>query len=581
VDRQGRGKGSALLGAWAPHPADRGTTPSMGSASWRAAVAGAFIAALITLPGLGSGTLWDNSETAYGEVAREVLLYHDPVVMHLNGLPWFVQPPLYFWIAALFARLFGVTSFALRLPSALATVAMAACVGYAVARVASARAAVLSAVILSTTLMVAIVGRLAIMDALLDLAVTVAILAFAAALRPRTGSPGGRPWFAAWIAMALGVLAKGPVAVVVTALVVVPWVAWERALGTPVALPRLRDWVLGLVAFGVVAVPWYVVISVATGGQALGELIGHYSVGRYLGTIENQTGPIWYYLPVVILGFFPWFAFLPPALWSAVRAARSPGGSLARLVVVWAVLPFLFFSLAKTKLPNYIALEFPAFAICVGLWFDGIAARGRRRAALAWTVLVPFTIAGVAFAIAVFSRTMHLGADTQRSLGDLMLLGAVIFAGSVACFCLLLSARTARFAPYSLALASFVSVLLIALVAEPHVEALKPIPALAKVIRDRRTAHDLVAIEGVAGGNALVFYTEPHVATLDDDNPPAREGSTDPRSAICGAARAFVVTSKVRPSPDPTYGRTRHTLAVVDGDVLYLYDGPACQAAST
>ncbi|MBV8749973.1 MAG: glycosyltransferase family 39 protein, partial [Candidatus Eremiobacteraeota bacterium] len=157
----------------------------MRSVPARAALLGALFAALVTLPGLAIGTLWDNSETAYGEVAREILLMHDWVVMHLNGQPWFVQPPLYFWIAATFSRLFGVEPFALRLPSALATVAMAGCVGYAVARVASARAAVLSAVILSTTLMVAIVGRLAIMDALLDLAVAGSILAFAAALRPR------------------------------------------------------------------------------------------------------------------------------------------------------------------------------------------------------------------------------------------------------------------------------------------------------------------------------------------------------------------------------------------------------------
>src|SRR5271165_4719177 len=96
----------------------------------RTALLGAVVAALATLPGLGAGTLWDNSETAYGEVAREILISHSWIVMHLNGVPWFVQPPLYFWIAAAFARVLGTTEFALRLPSALATIAMAAAVGY-------------------------------------------------------------------------------------------------------------------------------------------------------------------------------------------------------------------------------------------------------------------------------------------------------------------------------------------------------------------------------------------------------------------------------------------------------------------
>ena len=82
------------------------------SASWRAALVGALVAALATLPGLGAGTLWDNSETAYGEVAREILIAHDWIVMHFNGAPWFVQPPLYFWIAAAFASLLGPTELA-------------------------------------------------------------------------------------------------------------------------------------------------------------------------------------------------------------------------------------------------------------------------------------------------------------------------------------------------------------------------------------------------------------------------------------------------------------------------------------
>ncbi|HYL26781.1 MAG TPA: hypothetical protein VEW74_03040, partial [Candidatus Nitrosotalea sp.] len=106
----------------------------------RAGWIGALAAALVTLPGLWIGTLWDNSETAYGEVAREILLTHDWVVMHLNAVPYFVQPPLYFWIGAAFASAIGPTAFAFRLPSALATIALGAFTGYAVARQAGSRA---------------------------------------------------------------------------------------------------------------------------------------------------------------------------------------------------------------------------------------------------------------------------------------------------------------------------------------------------------------------------------------------------------------------------------------------------------
>ena len=115
------------------------TRPWKGPA--QAAWIGAIVAGCITLPGLWVGTLWDNSETAYGEVAREIMLTHDWVVMHFNGVPYFVQPPLYFWLGAVCALVLGPTALALRLPSALATIALGAFTGYAVARQAGTRSA--------------------------------------------------------------------------------------------------------------------------------------------------------------------------------------------------------------------------------------------------------------------------------------------------------------------------------------------------------------------------------------------------------------------------------------------------------
>src|SRR6185437_8102461 len=213
----------------------------MRTAPQRAALVGAVIAAIVTLPGLGIGTLWDNSETAYGEVAREVLLYHDAVVMHFNGAPWFIQPPLYFWLAALCAKLLGIGTLAMRLPSALASIATGALVGYGTCRIAGFRAGIYASVVLSTSVMQAIVGRLAIMDALLDLFVAAAIFALFASLQPEDwrlsiARRRAAAWYWAWIAMALGVLAKGPVALVIPLLVVVAWLFWEARDGRVIVL---------------------------------------------------------------------------------------------------------------------------------------------------------------------------------------------------------------------------------------------------------------------------------------------------------------------------------------------------------
>jgi 4-amino-4-deoxy-L-arabinose transferase-like glycosyltransferase len=506
----------------------------MRSVPARAALLGALFAALVTLPGLGIGTLWDNSETAYGEVAREILLTHDWVVMHLNGQPWYVQPPLYFWIAALFAKVFGVSALALRLPSALATIAMGGAVGYATARIAGERAGMIAAIVLSTSLMQAIVGRLAIMDALLDFSIAAAVLWWYRAFE-RSGSPRRRDtaFVCGAVALAIGTLAKGPVAPVITVLVVGVWLLWERRAGR-IAGPRPAAIVIALLAYVAVTLPWFVALGARVGPAAIGELIGHYTFGRYTGVIENQNGPFWYYIPVLILGFFPWVAFVPAAIAAAWTEARKPDGGFARLALVWTVVPLVFFSFASTKLPNYIALLLPALAILVALWFERVRAGTVRRAAFVSAMTIPVFVGCVAFAIGAFSRSNRLDVDLAALNHQLVFLAAAMLAGSLLTAVAIARRSTARWSPYVLALTSGALVLFIALIAEPAAEPLKPIPPIARTIEAGHKPGNTIAIGGVSGGNGLIFYTAPPVVDIKNN-----AGFV---STICTNADAWVVT---------------------------------------
>ena len=543
----------------------------------RAATIGAVVAALVTLPGLGAGTLWDNSETAYGEVAREILLTHDWVIMHLNNAPYFVQPPLYFWIGAFFAMQFGVTAFALRLSSALATIALSAFTGYAVARQAGGRVGAYAAVILSTCLMQVVMGRLAIMDALLDLAVAMAILWWFRGLE--TGRD--RYFVFGWVAAGFGFLAKGLVAPVAALLVIVPYYVWNRR-AEQTNLPTARAWALGLALFFAVVIPWPAAVAAHDGFGALRTLIGEYTVGRYLGVIENQAGPIWYYLPVIILAFFPWIAFFPAAVVFAVRQLRGAGSPpehsrLLRLSFVWIVAPLLFFSFGRTKLPNYVALEFPALATVTAIYFDGLVRRGATRSAAISAAIVPVTIGALALAIVLFTRNNRLTAEVTAAVPPLTGMALAIFAGSVLTAWLVAHARTVRAAPYALAVACVVAVDVVAVTVFPHAEVFKPVPRLAALINRERQPGDVVAIQGVSGGNALLFYTRPEVRTLappNDGDP--QLGALDPRGVICNAPRAWVVAPARRAMGDPTYGRHRRVIAVDRTAALLLYDGSRC-----
>lgn len=544
---------------------------------WRAGIGGALIAALITLPGLGVGTLWDNSETAYGEIAREVLLRGDFVVMHLNGTPWFVQPPLYFWIAALFAHWLGAGALALRLPAALATIAMGAVIAYAVGRQIGERAGIYASLILSTSLMQAVVGRLAIMDALLDLAVAFAIFCWFRALQ--SGSDAYT--VLGWIAIAFGFLAKGPVAPVLALLVIVPFALWNRRVEAT-RFPGWRGWFFGLGAFLLIVAPWFVALTLRTGVPAVAQLIGHYSIGRYTGVIENQPGPIWYYLPVIILGFFPWIAFLPAAVGDGITRLRAASGEgadrLLRLGLIWAVLPFLFFSLARTKLPNYVALEFPALALIVAVYFDAVARSGFKRSAVAGAVAVPATVGLLAIAVVVFVRSNRLNVDLSVISPQLIVIAAVLFVGSIVSTILLVRRAWMQYAPYVLGAATIVAVDVIAMFVLPTAERYKPIPQLAAIIQRERQPNDAVAIENVAGGNALIFYTQPGVYALATPGTRPIPGAVEARGVICGAPRAWVI-APVNPVPnDTTFGRDRQLVARSGKAALFLYFGRGCTA---
>ncbi len=532
----------------------------------RAGLIVAGIAALMTIPGLGSGTLWDNSETAYGEVAREILLTHDWVVMHLNGLPWFVQPPLYFWIAALLAKALGATSFAMRLPSAVATIVMGGFTAYAVARQAGTRAGLYAGVVLSTCLMQAIVGRLAIMDALLDLCVAFTIFWWFRALQ--TGRD--RYFVFGWIALAFGFLAKGPVAPAVCVLVIVPYYVWERRV-SHAHLPSWRSWLWGVAFFALISGPWFAAIISAAGMHSMVRLIGHYTVGRYTGTIENQNGPVWYYIPVIILGFFPWIAFFASALAYAVDRLRASARSdldrntqqMLRLALVWIVMPLVFFSFAQTKLPNYVALELPACAVLVALYLNSVVESARSRSAQISTAAVPVFIFLLGLAIVLFSQKNRLTGTLHDVAINLIFVGAAIFIGSILAFFMLFGSERFRVSsPYVLGCSMVVATLFLALLALPQVERFKPVPHLADVINRRRSPKDAIAIINVAGGNALLFYTRPRIYVLKDHD--------DGRAVICAAPRTWLIGP--HGGYVPALWSTPKLVAQWGKDDLYLYE---------
>ncbi len=181
------------------------------------------------------------------------------------------------------------------------------------------------------------------------------------------------------------------------------------------------------------------------------------------------------------------------------------------------VAPFVFFSFASTKLPNYVALVLPALAILVALWFERVRAGADRRAAVISAASIPVFVGLVAVAIGIFSHSNRLDFDMAAVNEQLVVLGVAMLAGSLLTVAAIARRGTAAWSPYVLALTSGALVLFIAVVAEPVAEPLKPIPPIARTIDAGRKAGDTIAIGGVSGGNGLIFYTLPPVRDIKNN----------------------------------------------------------------
>lgn len=473
---------------------------------------------------LGQGSLWDNSEPTYGEIVKELFRTRDWLTLHYDYGPWFVHPPLWFWITGGSVAALGLNEFALRLPSALFGVLCAAAVYRAAERMYGPLAGPFAALALGTSLEFIVLGRLAILDTALVFFSAVAIFWGYFAL-----THGDRRAF--WIAVicaALGTVIKGPVALVIPVLVLGVYAVWTRSWRLVFDLPLLR----GALLYVVIAGAWFAFQAHAHGVAFLTEYFLRSNVGRALEPFENQPGPWWYYLPVLLVGFFPYVAFVPWGLWSAVRAR----GSDERLLLSAIGMPLIIYSAAQTKLPNYIGVIFPALAVLIGGCFAKAAARERALpVAVGMGVVAALTAALVAFAgTAPLAHTPYV-----RFSPELQALTVLMAACAIAGLAAFLIARRAWIVPAALALMMLAFVAYSTATILPRVEAFKPMKAMAATVMSHWHNGNRLGVYGLHGEYSLLFYTSDGPMAFVGDAP----GDTPPGQFFNRRAHLLVVVA--------------------------------------
>jgi 4-amino-4-deoxy-L-arabinose transferase-like glycosyltransferase len=309
-------------------------------------------AAALFFLNLGTPSLWDIDEGNNAEAAREMLEAGDWVVPTFNYQLRVDKPALLYWLQMAAYRIWGVNEFSARLPSALASLAAVLVVYLLGWRLFGVAEGFLGGLILASSPAFCAAAHFANPDALLNLCTTATLALFWTSY-----TAGKRTWFwSAALTAGFGVLAKGPVGLILPATVVSLFLLWERKL----TLLRDARLVGGLVLFAAVVVPWYAWVGVETKGDFLRGFLLQHNFGRYLSPMERHGGPPFYYLAVVLAGAAPWSVFLAWTCWFGTgRRARADANperlpSSYRFLWCWIAIYFVFFSLAGTKLPNYI-----------------------------------------------------------------------------------------------------------------------------------------------------------------------------------------------------------------------------------
>jgi 4-amino-4-deoxy-L-arabinose transferase-like glycosyltransferase len=330
--------------------------------------------------GLGYFGLVGADEPRYAQIAREMLARHDWITPTLGGKPWLEKPVLYYWQAMLAYSLFGVSDWAARLGSAVDATLMATGVYVFLRRIhpGSLNAGFQLDGVLFTVSALGVVGfaRAASTDMPLAAMFTLSLLAWY--LWRASGKRFYLGWFYGFLG--LGTLAKGPVAPVLAAAILVVFAMATRDRRTL----RGTLWLPGLLLFSVVTLPWYVAVQLRN-PEFFRVFVLEHNLARFGTDLYHHTQPFWYYLPVAFFALLPWVIFLVPAFvegiqrwWRNRDQETTPENGLRIFLVIWFVLPLLFFSISQSKLPGYILPVLPAGTLLLADYVRDKVAHGER-----------------------------------------------------------------------------------------------------------------------------------------------------------------------------------------------------------
>ncbi len=414
------------------------------------------VGGLLFFAGLGRLPLIEPDEGRNAEVAREMLVTGDFITPHFNRLVYLDKPVVYFWLVAASFRIAGVNEWAARLPSALMAFATLFLAWFLARRMIGGSAGLHAGIIFATVPLTIAFSRLVIFDMTLTFLVALALVSFWLARE----SDFQRPVYdvVSFAAMGVAAITKGPVGFLLPLLTVL---AFAGLTGRFRDLKRIR-WGVGSIAFLAATLPWFIAVSLRNPDFPRYAFWDE-SLRRFTTGSTHRGGSLLYYLPIYLLGFFPWSFFLLCSglkqlkEWRRLREARYRP---AAYLVAWIAVIFIFFTISRSKLPGYfLPAVLPLSILTAWIWKE-IEERSEGRPG--WLRAGFWTMIALGVVVALLPQAVRLPA-VQAALSEklppdiLALIRTSMFYSGAILIALGVVGRNmaARWTGYKLALLSF------------------------------------------------------------------------------------------------------------------------------
>lgn len=484
--------------------------------------------------GLGRQAITDSDEGYYAEASREMVESGDWLTPRFNYENRFEKPVLYYWLTASTYLITGPGEAAARFWAAMSGVGVVLLTWAIIPAPIRKDAAWLAGAMVATSFGCFTFARWALPDLPLTFFITLTIWSTLRALeRAMRGESWLRAWALAGLGAGLGFLTKGPVALAIPAVVLVPvWWRFRRSI-------RLdsRGLALAAVIVAVVGLPWYVAMWREHGNAYLQSFFVGDNIERFTTSRFNDARPVWYYLAVLLGGMLPWSIYLvmfaSRALFAFVRRTWKPT-DFQWVLLTWAVMPLLFYTLSVGKQPRYILPVLPPVAVLLAQAFTERIAASQSKPGWPQPGLRVATWLTALFLALVSVLFINLKPLFINSFPLVTWTAAALSLGSAAAFAAI--ALTQRWNLLTtvgpiVAAALWLAVQFGALSGRRP----EPVEQMAALVRANRVADEPVCIYNVFVRN-LVFYTRVKLVQAFDADQAARLAQSPDRVLLVAAS---------------------------------------------